>query len=132
MSYGLIGIVIIIALGCAWGDWTNYRERSHRLDTTVKMSEQETRRMKDFIAAMTTNHHPEICMKSFLDDHDDDRRALDLLERLDGLPIADAQRILQLAERWLCSTHRVDVANAEFMKARAERPPFSGEGVNHA
>lgn len=51
MSYGLIGIVIIIALGCAWRDWTNYRERSHRLDAAVKMSEQETQRMKLFIAA---------------------------------------------------------------------------------
>lgn len=55
-----------------------------------------------------------------LTEHETDRLAMELLSQLNGLNLADARCVLQRAEGWLLSTHRLDTANPAFQRVIEE------------
>ncbi len=51
----LVGVSTIIATTIGWKDWVSSRERTHGMDVSVRLSEQETERVEIITEALTTS-----------------------------------------------------------------------------
>lgn len=52
----LVGVALLITSSVAWKDWLILKERQHASDTTVQLSEQETKRLEIFTRALSEDH----------------------------------------------------------------------------